>query len=95
LASTLIGLDGVERDFSAVFADVWTSIRHGHGLNTTSGYVVRRTYFDGSAHRDVVTLGAGQYGEALDCVQVVRTQQGVTGHGVVDTLYSCGCRGMG
>lgn len=91
---SLVGLDGVERSSDVVFAG---GCRASHGLLTSAGYVVRRTFFarDGvreRAHEDV--RFAGDYGDAITAVRAVRVE-GHDGYGVVDTVYECGCRGMG
>ena len=66
---------------------------HSHGLNTTSGYVVRRTFFGDRIHEDAGTFGADGYMDALTRVRQVR-QEGHDGYAVIDTLYACGCRGQ-
>jgi hypothetical protein len=68
---------------------------HAHGLDTTSGYVVRRTFFDAdTVHEDAGTFtGDGAYLAALDRVREVR-REGHDGYAVIDTLYACGCRGQ-
>jgi hypothetical protein len=71
------------------------SVAHGHGLRTTSGYVVRRTWFDGRMHEDAGTFSANEYSQALQLAQAVREEQGADGYAVIDHLYICGCRGLG
>jgi hypothetical protein len=92
VATALIGLDGVKRDLTEATALCAGS----HGLNTTAGYIVRRTYFDGQAHADVHAFyGADGYSESLKTARSIREQQGRNGYAVIDTVYDCGCRGLG
>lgn len=105
MAFTLIGLDGIEIPFAEAFKPCGGT---SHGLHTTSGYIVRKTYWPGQnrAHEDVAQFGRSEYGEALQSVHAVRAAQakaitrhtpaddGTKGYGVIDTLYACGCRGM-
>jgi hypothetical protein len=67
---------------------------HNHGIATTAGYIVRRTFFGARAHEDAGTFGADGYGQALERVREVRAE-GHDGYAVIDTVYSCGCRGRG
>lgn len=74
----------------------WTGIRHGHGLDSIVGYVVRRTYFDGRPHRDIRRFdGAASYGEAVEVARQVRAAGIADGYAVVDSLHQCGCRELG
>lgn len=96
MAFQLVGLDGVERSSEEVFAGLGETLSHGHGLRTQSGYIVRRTFFEGErAHEDVAAFGATHYSAALARAYAVRVEKGHHGYAVVDRLYSCGCRGMG
>jgi hypothetical protein len=76
-----------------------TTCNASHGLNTSTGYVVRRTFFGVWANEDVATFeGATSYGQALELAREVRAEvreEGHEGHAVIDTLYACGCRGNG
>jgi hypothetical protein len=69
------------------------ALAHGHGLDNTSGYVVRRT-FPGQperVHEDVATTQ--DYSAALAVAGRVRAQDGCWA--VIDRLHSCGCRELG
>lgn len=64
-----------------------------HSLNTITGYVVRRTYFDDRPHVDVAQfIGAHKYADAVERARAERTAN-PGGYAVVDTFYACGCRG--
>lgn len=66
----------------------------GHGLNTVAGYVVRKTYFDGTPHEDMASFpSAFAYAEAADAARPLRLRY--DGHAVIDPVYACGCRGRG
>lgn len=72
---------------------------HPHGLDTTTGFVVRRTFFDDTKmHEDVETFlyadNPSAYLLALECVREARAGRR-DGYAVIDTLYACGCRGGG
>lgn len=94
MAHTVIGLDGIERDFDSVF-EVTCGSYSSHGLNTIAGYIVRQT-FPGDAERaqlDRVKVdGATSFGAALGERDKVRAE-GV-GWALVDHVYECGCRGQ-
>lgn len=93
---SIIGLDGIERESSEVFA----ACGAGHGLNTTAGYIVRSTFFERGlrAHEDdSLYEGAGSYCAALGRAHAIRADNraaGIAGYAVIDWLYTCGCRGQ-
>lgn len=65
------------------------------GLDTISGYVVRKTYFDGTPHEDVATFSRPDcYGKAVEVARAIRDNND-NGYAVVDPVYLCGCRGQG
>lgn len=66
-----------------------------HGLSTIAGHIVRRTIpGTEAAHVDVAQIdGATNYGRALDIARDERAKPGQ--YAVIDTVYTCGCRGRG
>ena len=89
----IIGLDGIEREWAEVFAAGEQTRGHAHGLDTTAGYIVRRTFFDEREHEDVATInGRTNYEQALVAVREVRAEQTGMGYAVIDFVYECGCR---
>lgn len=66
-----------------------------HTLDAISGYVVRKTFFDGTPHEDVATFSRPDvYDKARIVANAVRSS-GHNGYAVVDNTYRCGCRGQG
>lgn len=96
MATTLIGLDGIERDLKAA-----TSLECGeeHGLGTISGYMLRKSSLTGGAHEDSAQFeGADSFGEALDAKALLLDACGYGAKGsyaIIDCTYECGCRGLG
>lgn len=97
----LRGLDGVSRDSAEVFASSDRCAARQHGLLSIAGYIVRRT-FPGDASRaqeDIAEFsGPSRYAEALELAKATRKAgrlEIVSQWAVIDTVYDCGCRGMG
>lgn len=92
MGTTLIGLDGIERELAGLTG---AGCRADHGLNTIAGYALRLTRTDGGAHRDArLYEGATSYGEAIEDAHTARAAADTGQYALVDCLYACGCRGM-
>jgi hypothetical protein len=92
---TVRGLNGTIRPWRHVFAAPNTQARHHHGHTTTTGYTVRRTFFDRTRpHEDVQHFDAHEYSDATILADEVR-QITADGYAVIDYHYACGCRTNG
>lgn len=82
---------------------------HVHRTSDVRGYLVVRTDWTGpettrepiAFHEIEPEFRAGDakytnaYGDALETVHAVRESAGAKQHGVIDTIYDCGCRLQG
>lgn len=73
----------------------WEHPRHQHGLATIASYsVVLTDWSSGSGDllERVEVATTDHYGRALELVRGVRDGAGDQQYGVIDTVYTCGCR---
>lgn len=91
MAFGIIGLDGITRESTEVYASECAT----HRLDGITGYVLRLTRTDDGAHRDLkVYEGATNYGDACEDAHDIRAGGADGTWALVDTVYNCGCRGQ-